>query len=134
MVKAIITLRNAASDLNVFLEIFCQVAETVGTHFFGLEALVNIAVEKGLMSSKGRKGEEARARSYNKKMSLDSMLMQFKAYAEMYRLLGWIRSVSNECRTKYKITFLGYLLCTIPATSRRNLMEQCFLGILCLTE
>lgn len=127
MVKDIITLRNAASDPTQFRATFCHIAKAVGTQSFGLEALVDIAVDNGLMASKGRKGEEARIRSYNRNSSLDSMPMQFKAYAEMYRLLGWLRSDSNKSRTKYRITYLGHLLCRIDNPFR--FMEQCFLGI-----
>lgn len=127
MAKDIITLRNAASDLNLFRETFCHIAEAVGTQSFGLEALVDIAVDNGLMASKGRKGEEARIRSYNRNFSLDSMPMQFKAYAEMYRLLGWLRSDSNDKRTIYRITYLGDLLC--QTDNPVPFMEQCFLGI-----
>lgn len=127
MAKNIITLRNAVSDLDILLDTFVRVRNIIQDSLFDLNGLVDIGVTEGLMSSKGRKGIEARLRSYNDNQSLDSMPMQFKAYAEMYRLLGWLRSESNNKRTQYRITFLGHLISKLEAPI--PLMEQCFLGI-----
>ncbi|WP_233141825.1 hypothetical protein [Aggregatibacter actinomycetemcomitans] len=127
MAKDIITLRNAVSDLDVLLDTFIRVRNLVKNSLFDLNGFVNIGVEEGLMSSNGRKGVEARIRSYNENQSLDSMPMQFKAFAEMYRLLGWLRSESDDKRTQYRVTFLGHLVSTLKDPT--PLMEQCFLGI-----
>lgn len=127
MAKYAITLRNAASNLDLLCQTFCTIARIVGDQTFGMEGLAGILASEGLMSSKGRTGKDARARSYRKKSSLDSMLMQAKAYAEIYRLLGWMRSESNKKRTIYRITWLGKLLASLDDPI--PLMEACFLGI-----
>lgn len=127
MAKNVITLRNAASNLDLLCQTFCTIARMVGDKTFGMEGLASILASEGLMSSKGRTGKDARARSYRKKSSLDSMLMQAKAYAEIYRLLGWMRSESNKKRTIYRITWLGKLLASLEDPI--PLMETCFLGI-----
>lgn len=127
MAKNIVTLRNAGSDIGNLLETLKALYKTYSVLPFTLDDSVNVAVDKGLMSSKGRKGADARARSYNENVSLDSMPMQFKAYAEMFRLLGWLRSESNQKRTTYRVTFMGMLLAT--GDHPKPLAEQCFLGI-----
>lgn len=81
------------------------------------------------MASKGHIGSKARVRSYNDDQSRDSMINQFKMYAEVFRLLGWIRSVSSchSSRTVYRITYLGCLVA--EAIDPRYLLEQCLLAV-----
>lgn len=96
-------------------------------HTFNLEDSVSVGANENLMASKGHTGATARARSFNEDASRDSMLNQFKMYAEVFRLLGWIRSSSSQDRTTYSITFLGNLVPT--AKNPTLLLEQSLLAL-----
>lgn len=127
MPKNIITLRNAGSDIQSMISILSVLHEIFGDNAFNLKDLTEVAASKGLMASNGMIGEEARIRSYNKNMSLDSIPMQFKAYAEIFRLLGWLRSNKDEQRTLYRITYLGKHI-AVQSTINK-LVELSFLNI-----
>lgn len=132
MAKYVITLRNAASNLDILYQTFSTIAGAVGDRTVGLEAMAGILARERLMSSNGRTGKQARERSIRKKSSLDSMLMQAKAYAEIFRLLGWMRSESNKKRTTYRITWLGKQVAS--CANYLALMEECFLGLTLPTD
>lgn len=127
MATNIITLRNAGSDINNMVDILSVIHSVFGSDPFNLKSLTDVATDENLMSSNGRIGKEARIRSFNKNVSLDSIPMQFKAYAEIYRLLGWMRSETDKKRTTYRITYIGKHIVQTPTPYK--LIEQSFLGI-----
>lgn len=127
MANNIITLRNAGSNIDSMINILAILYSVFKSDSFDLKDLTKVATEEKLMSSNGRIGEEARERSYNKNVSLDSIPMQFKAYAEIFRLLGWLRSENDKKRTTYRITYIGKHIVQKPTPY--SLVEQSFLGI-----
>lgn len=129
MAKNLITLRNASSDFNSMLDIHKKIFHAFHFNKFDLSSIAAFFAKHGLMASNGRVGLEARERSHNTNMSLDSMLMQVKAYGEIFRLLGLWRSESTEEKTKYRVTFLGELILNSEDNYNKKLLEQCWLGI-----
>lgn len=129
MAENIITLRNAASNFDSMLEIHRKIFEAFHFNKFDLSTIASFFAEQRLMASNGRVGLEARERAFNENMSLDSMLMQVKAYGEIYRLLGLWRSESEREKTKYRITFLGELILKTAIGYHKGLLAQCWLGI-----
>lgn len=127
MAENIVTLRNAGSDIDNMVNVIATLYSVFGSQSFNLKDLTRVATEEKLMSSNGRIGEQARERSYNKNVSLDSMPMQFKAYAEIFRLLGWLRSEDDKKRTTYRITYIGKHISQEPIPYK--LIEQSYLGI-----
>lgn len=129
MAENIITLRNAASNFDSMLEIHRKIFEAFHFNKFDLSSIASFFAEQRLMASNGRVGLEARERAFNENTSLDSMLMQVKAYGEIYRLLGLWRSESDKEKTKYRITFLGELILKSSVGYHKGLLAQCWLGI-----
>lgn len=129
MAENIITLRNAASNFDSMLEIHRKIFKAFHFNKFDLSSIASFFAEQRLMASNGRVGLEARERAFNQNTSLDSMLMQVKAYGEIYRLLGLWRSESDKENTKYRITFLGELILKVAIGYHKGLLAQCWLGI-----
>lgn len=129
MAQNLITLRNASSDFNSMLDIHKKIFHAFHFNKFDLSNIATFFAKHGLMASNGRVGLKARERSHNANMSLDSMLMQVKAYGEIFRLLGLWRSESTKEKTKYRVTFLGELILNSEDNYNKNLLEQCWLGI-----
>ena len=124
----LVRIPNPASNLESILKVFSSLhAVYNGKAEFSLEDSVSVGVDENLMASKGHVGEEARKRSYKEDSSRDAMYNQFKMYAEVFRILGWIRSASSTKRTSYRITYLGNLVAIAEAPLL--LLEQCLLGI-----
>lgn len=126
--QTVVRIPNPVSNLDsIFTTFHALYYAYQGRSEFTLEDSVTVGVDQNLMASKGHVGEVARARSYNDDSSRDAMYNQFKMYAEVFRLLGWIRSASSSKRTSYRITYLGHLLA--KSVEPVYILEECLLAL-----
>lgn len=126
--KSVVRIPNPVSNLDSIFTTFEALHSAYkGRSEFSLEESVTVGVDEHLMASKGHVGKMARSRSYNEDSSRDAMYNQFKMYAEVFRLLGWISSSSSSKRTSYRITYLGHLVA--EAVEPVLLLEQCLLAM-----
>lgn len=126
-----LTFRNPAS-IDALYKLLIFLYEKFGQTVFDLDNITDVFVYKKFMASYSSTGPEAKNKSYSKEESLNSMKMQAKSYAEIYRLLGWFSSESNSKLTRYKISYIGRLI--VESNSPHKLMEQSFLGIISPSE
>jgi len=92
-----------------------------------LDDFVQATVEANLATSSGYMGEAAISRSTRQDRSRDPLYNQLKMYAELFRSLGWLRSI-EESALHYTFTLLGE---QVVAAGRhwRHLLGETVLGI-----
>lgn len=120
---------NPGSDIdqlvNIYRNLYANLADFTS---FDLDNMTDILTQLNLASSSGYICEEALKRSYStSNKSLNPLYNQAKMYAEVFRLLGWIKSTA-ESALKFNFTYLGSHI--IPLENNpKDLVEECLLGI-----
>ena len=97
---------NPGSSLDNFLKIFNNLCLNLSEFEFDLDDMVFVTVKKGFASSSGFVGTQAIKQSTRKDRSRDPLYNQLKMYSELYRHLGFIKSVPNNA-LKFIITPFG---------------------------
>ncbi len=82
-------------------------------------------INHSLVTSQGALGEEALKRSTRPDRSLDPLYNQSKMYAEVYRLLGLIKSTGSALA--FRFSLLGHHFAT--ALEYRPLLKGCVIGL-----
>lgn len=123
-----IRFRNPVSDIGILIENFRKMYEDfVDFDYFDLDNIAEFCAREKLVSSSGYIGDEALKRSYAiKEDSRKSMKMQAKSYAELFRALGWIKSVDKSLH--FNFSFLGMHI-AVSGIGAYSLFEQCLLGM-----
>lgn len=118
---------NPGSNIENFFLIFKSTYEHFHDKYFFTLDDMNVLAEQGLASSRGFAG--ARAVEQSNKSSnnaLKPLFNQFKSYSELYRALGWLKSINGKS-LNYSFTFLGHHIAT--ADDPLPLFKECLLGI-----
>lgn len=92
---------------------------------FSLDDVTATMIRNRAVTSQGAVGKEALRRSTRVDRSRDPLYNQSKMYAELYRTLGWIHSVSGALR--FAFTPLGAAVAEVG--DPKPLVHQCLLGI-----
>ena len=117
---------NPVSDLNIFLRVFRDVHELLKDYpSFGLDDISQAMISKNNVTSQGAIGEEALKRSTREDRSRDPIYNQSKAYAELFRTLGWIQSTGSQLN--YSFSLLGEHIA--QSANPSLLLKECLLGI-----
>ena len=118
---------NPGSNIENFFLIFKSTYEHFHDKYFFTLDDMNVLAEQGLASSRGFAGSRAVEQS-NKSSNnaLKPLFNQFKAYSELYRALGWLKSINGKS-LNYSFTFLGHHIAT--ADDPLPLFKECLLGI-----
>ncbi len=117
---------NPVSDLTIFLRVFRDVHEVLKDYgCFGLDDISQAMISKNNVTSQGAIGEEALKRSTREDRSRDPIYNQSKAYAELFRTLGWIQSTGSQLN--YSFSLLGEHIAR--AANPSLLLKECLLGI-----
>ncbi len=117
---------NPVSDLNIFLRVYRDVHELLREYpSFGLDEISRAMISKNNVTSQGAIGEEALKRSMREDRSRDPIYNQSKAYAELFRTLGWIQSTGSQLN--YSFSLLGEYIAQSENPSL--LLRECLLGI-----
>lgn len=117
---------NPVSNPDIFLRTFRQMHTFLkdrGT--FGLDDMTEALIAQNNVTSQGAIGAEALRRSSRPDRSRDPLYNQSKMYAELFRLLGWMHSMTKSL--SFAFSELGEHLVT--ATNPNALMRECLLGI-----
>lgn len=118
---------NPVSDPRIFLRVFRDIyGELKELRKFGLDDISRALVATNNVTSQGAIGTMALERSTRKKRSLDPMYNQSKMYSELFRLLGWVQSTSENALT-FTFSLLG--LHIAEAHDASPLMRECLLGL-----
>lgn len=118
---------NPGSNIENFFLIFKSTYEHFHDKYYFTLHDMNVLAEQGLASSRGFAG--ARAVEQSNKSStnaLKPLFNQFKAYSELYRALGWLKSTNGKS-LNYTFTFLGHHVAT--ADNSLPIFKECLLGI-----
>ncbi|MFV0520611.1 MAG: hypothetical protein ACK5LY_10120 [Lachnospirales bacterium] len=111
------------TQVQIFKELFNEYSEMSS---FDLADMVRVMTKEKLMTAYGYSGNAAISLSTTKNKSLNSVEMNAKMTAEVFRLLGWVSSIGNNA---YPVTFtlLGEYIA--KTEDILPLYEQCVLGI-----
>ncbi len=117
---------NPGSDINIVARIFREIyPDLKDRSTFGLDDMTRSMIDHNLVTSQGALGEEALKRSTRPDRSRDPLYNQSKMYAEVYRLLGLIKSA--ESALAFRFSLLGRHFAT--ASDYAPLLKECFLGL-----
>jgi len=123
-----IRFRNPGTQYTTQIQVFRELyKEYKDVESFGLDDMASTIAKCRLMTAYGYAGEAAIALSDIDNTSLNSVLMNAKMYAEVFRLLGWIASKNEASSYPLVFTFIGE-----HAASSDNVLplyEQCVIGI-----
>lgn len=123
-----IRFRNPGTQYSTQVQVFRELyKEYKDVESFGLEDMASTISKCRLMTAYGYAGEAAIALSDTENSSLNSVLMNAKMYAEVFRLLGWIASKNEDSSYPLVFTYIGE-----HAASADNVLplyEQCVIGI-----
>lgn len=111
------------TQVQVFRELYKEYKDAPS---FNLDDMATTITRTRLMTAYGYAGDTALALSDTENDSLNSTKMNAKMYAEVFRLLGWVTSVSNKA---YPITFTYIGRHAASSDEVLPLYEQCVLGI-----
>lgn len=110
-----------------FVEVYVAAFEQYSGRIVDLDDIVQATVTANLATSSGYMGEAAISRSTRKDRSRDPLYNQLKMYAELFRSLGWLRSIEDSA-LNYTFTLLGEQV--VAAERRwRPLLGETVLGI-----
>lgn len=119
---------NPGSDIAAFIHTFQLVHEELRSRgIIEMDDISAAMVKLNRATSSGFMGEEALRRSANKNRSLDRLYNQSKMYSELYRGLGWFRSMPVE-RLRFVVTLLGHHVAA-ASYNVRALFVECALGM-----
>lgn len=119
-------LPNPGTEPGIFLRIYCDNYSVLKDRdSFTLDDITSAMIAKRNVTSQGAVGAEALKRSTRENRSLDPLYNQSKMYAELYRTLGWIHSVSGALN--FRFTLLGEYLA--GAKNPESLCRESLLGI-----
>ena len=118
---------NPGSTTQNFVAVFRAAIEKYRDRVINLDDLVRAIVEANLATSSGHMGEVAISRSTRRDRSRDPLYNQLKMYAELFRSLGWLRSMGGSA-LDFTFTLLGE---QVAAAGRywRPLLAETILGI-----
>ena len=112
--------------VNIYRNLYANLADFTS---FDLNNMADILTQLNLASSSGYIGEEALRRSYlTSDLTRNPLYNQAKMYAEVYRILGWIKSTA-ESALKFNFTYLGSHIAPLE-NNPRALVEESLLGII----
>lgn len=108
---------NPKSDVGQLVDMIRPLAEDFDDASFDLDQMRDSLAERGLISSSGATGQRAviqsvaraGAHSTVRDLTRDPLYNQCKMMSEIYRALGWFRSLPNE-RLRFRLTNLGRTL------------------------
>ena len=108
---------NPKSNVDQLIDLLQPLAQDFDTRGFGLDQMRDSLAHRGLISSTGATGERAVERSVQRASkrtskrdtSRDPLYNQCKMMSEIYRGLGWLRSLPNE-RLRFRLTNFGWTL------------------------
>ena len=118
---------NPSSTVGNFVAVFVATFEQYRDRVFDLDHIIKAAVLANLATSSGHMGEMAIVRSTRTDRSRDPLYNQMKMYAELFRLLGWLRSTEDSA-LRYTFTLLGEQLIAAKR-DWRPLFGETVLGI-----
>src|SRR6266566_1182442 len=117
---------NPGSNIGIVARIFRELyPDLKDLPVFGLDDMTRIMINRGLVTSQGAVGEEALKRSTRPDRSRDPLYNQSKMYAEVYRLLGLIKS--GQSALAFRISLLGHYFGT--ALEYPPLLKECLIGL-----
>lgn len=120
-----IRFRNPGSNSNTQIQIIKILYKKFGTTPFDLTSMASTIAEGNLMTAYGYAGDQAVALSRNPDESRNSVKMNAKMYAEVFKILGWVGSVCRESSYPIVITYLGAHIAT-SLNSPKLLIESTF--------
>jgi len=118
---------NPGSNFESFIKVFKNFNDKINNYIFNLDDMVFVTIEKNLTSSSGYTGSQAIHHSTKKDRSRDPLYNQLKMYSELYRLLGWIKSIEGTA-LKFLITPFGNEI-----AKANNVLELFIKSILCIS-
>lgn len=127
--------RNPSSNLTTQIHILQVLYRKLGAKaHFGWEEMAEIVVtESSLMTAYGYSGVKAASISSQKKTSENSVKMNAKMMAEVFRVYGWVAPVNKE--SSYPIRFTTVGLCAATnETGAYELIKQAALGFVSPNE
>lgn len=123
-----IRFRNPGTQYTTQIQVFRELyKEYKDAESFGLEDMADTIAKCRLMTAYGYAGDAAIALSNTDNTSLNSVLMNAKMYAEVFRLLGWIASKEDHSSYPLVFTYIGEHAASV--SNVLPLYEQCVLGI-----
>lgn len=127
--------RNPSSNLDTQIRILQVIYQKLGASArFGWEEMAEIVVtESNLMTAYGYSGARAASISSRKSTSEDSVKMNAKMIAEVFRVYGWVAPVSKESSYPVRFTTVGICAAT-NKTGALELIKQAALGFVSPNE
>jgi len=118
---------NPGSTLSNFVAVYTAAFEQFHGQIVSLDDFVRAIVAANLATSSGHMGVEAISRSTRIDRSRDPLYNQLKMYTELFRSLGWLRSIERSA-LNYTFTLLGE---QVVAAGRqwKPLVSETVLGI-----
>ena len=104
--RLILRFPNPGSSVTNFHAVYVAAFRQLCGQVVDLDDLVRATVSANLTTSSGYAGEAAISRSTHSDRSLDPLYNQLKMYAELFRIVGWLRSTEDSA-LKYTFTLLG---------------------------
>lgn len=96
--------------------------------YFTLDDMLIVLTKGKLMTAYGYAGEEAIKLSNTEQESMNSVKMNAKMYAEVFRMLGWVSPYNSNSSYPLVFTYIGIHI-ALSDGDCSQLYEQCVLGI-----
>lgn len=122
-----IKFRNPGSNKDTQIQIMRIVDSVFYGKVFTLDDFSWAVTNNNLMTAYGYSGESARSLSNVEDESRNSIKMNAKMYAEVFRMLGWLSSFEDNSSYPLIVTELGHYVATSPDPDA--LYRECIMGI-----
>ena len=124
-----IRFRNPGTQYSTQIQAIKQLYNALGKQaYFTLDDMDVVLAQSKLMTAYGYAGEDAIKLSNTEQESMNSVKMNAKMYAEVFRMLGWIAPYSEKSSYPLVFTYLGVHV-ALSTGDCSKLYEQCVLGI-----